>query len=370
MAVNQFYQGNQRFDANPVSLDDLAQAHGFASFNDMQNQSPQLASQLASSVGGGGDGTAYNSAAPSDDLSVGRLLAMLAATEVGGGFLQGGGVGGALAPAASEAAGAAPEAAGAATGVAGVTGGVGATGAQLAMTPEELAATASTGGVATAAGGSGTMGIISQILNAAGRGVGAASSASANNLSEEDRDALALAQLQLNANQQGQNAYTENASVAQNAYDENAAVPTQVFNANTTADSALQNELINRGTLEDTQRKQDLQNIFKQSSALNPSRSPYDPKGAPALSQDYVTALSHLADQGGDELAQAPAYSARNMPTLKPRTLATPAPFVPAAPYQAPAFTPPRLRTPDDTTLGNIGNWLGPILTGASALAR
>ncbi len=312
-------------------------------------------------------------------ISPAKIIALMAAAGTGGQALVDYGVpaiaslfsggGAAATPAAAQAAAAAPEAAGAVglpAAAAGGGTGIGASSlaagnagianavtaglaseslpAAVAGLPASVLGPTGAGATTLAASGSaaavpaavGTASTLSKVLKGvgeAGQVVGAADKAAAANRSESDDYALRQAALELQNNQLGLNG----------------------FNANTTAQSALERELIDRATLEGTQRKTDLSNIYKQSVAQNPARSPYDPKGPPTLSQAYMDALAALSKQGGDELAQAPAYSARNMATLTPRT------------YTPPAFTPPTQKKPG--TLEQVGNWLGPLLAGVGAFA-
>lgn len=390
MAIHEFQHGGQRFDSNAVDLDQLARNYGFESFAAMQDQSPASASALQFQ-NGGGNGTTYQSAASDDELHTGRLLAMLAATEFGGGFAQ---LGGAAAPAAAQAAASLPGAAGTAAPLAatiGVPAGLPA-GILLAAPGAEAASTAAAGGLGflgpsgayttaagdvgtslagaglTGAGGSSTLGTIGSLLRGAGSAFGAASNADANNTGESNREQLALAQLMLEASRADQTAYSDNATIGQNAWNANSNAGLSAFNANTTADNSFQGSLISRGRLEDDQRQRDILNLFKDSKARNPNIGPYDMRGPSALSPEYLSALRNVGTQASTELAHAPVYSAAGMPALNQRVYTPPAPYQAPAPYVPHTFTPPNLQTPGSSTLSRIGQWLGPGLVAASGL--
>lgn len=228
---------------------------------------------------------------------------MLAGGALANGAISGIGAGAAAAPAASGASAALP--------------------ASLPVTVGGLPAGASTigaigGGIAAPAGtaattGLTTAGVLSKaapLLKAAGAGIGNATNAAANNRGVESDYNL--------------NAYREG----------------------NTAQSQIENELMQRAATEAAQRKNDLGNIYRQSVAHNPSHSIYDKQGPPPISQQYLDAIDALSKQGGAALQRAPAYDVANLPM---RTYTPPPPMKKAG------------------TLEQAGNWLGPTLTLASA---
>lgn len=251
------------------------------------------------------------------------LPAMLAGPAIASGIGALAGAGGAgVAPAATSAAAAAP---GLPAAVAGLPAG---------MTAGAVPMSAS--GFAAAAAPAATGGTLRNILKGsqmAGRAAGALNRTAASNRGESDLFGQRNAQLELQREQLGLGGY----------------------NANTSAQSALEAELMRRADVEGSQRKTDLSNIYKESVASNPTASPYNTRGLPTLSQAYKDAIASLAKQGGTELAQDPAYRVRN---LKQPTM---------TPYVQPPFTLPTQTKKG--TLENVTDWLSPLLSGVGAFA-
>lgn len=187
--------------------------------------------------------------------------------------------------------------AGVAGGVAGATGAAGAVGAGALQK------------VGSALGAKG----VGSLLSGIGQGVGSATTAAGNNALEQEKLAL----------------------------DANA--------LNTSGQSAFVNELLSMADTEGAQRKTALRDLYRSSYVDHPSVSPYNPVGAPVLSDQYRTAVKQLGDQGSSMLAKPLAYDVASMPS--------------------PSFTPINIKDVQGATntkpgaLQKIGNWVGPALT-------
>jgi hypothetical protein len=180
-------------------------------------------------------------------------------------------------------------------------------------------ATAITGatGIAGATGALGTIGSLlakgAPVLSAVGRAVGGATQAA------------------------GQNQLT------------NEQLAAQAYGANTSAQSAFQNQQQNMSQLETGQRSSALKDIYRASYAQNPRVSPFDPVGAPKYSSAYMGVLSGLEQQAAERLKTAPKYGTDVMP--------------------APTYTPYVPNT-KPSTMQTVGNWIAPALTIAGALGQ
>lgn len=191
----------------------------------------------------------------------------------------------------------------------------------------------------TTAGSAATTGILPTInkyfdkmaplIGAAGSAVAGASQAAANNRYLNDQYGLDVARMRQDYDQQG----------------------LQGYNANTAAQSAFQNQIQSLAALEASQRKTGLSNIYKQSVAQNPSKSPYNTGNVPTISNAYMTAIGNLANQASGQLAAPPKYDA-----------ATGIPTPTYNPYVQPPWMPPTQTQPGAGE--KVGNWLGPVLAG------
>lgn len=165
-------------------------------------------------------------------------------------------------------------------------------------------------------GGSGK---ISDLLGAAGAGVGAATSAAGQNALNQEK-------LGLDANAQ-----------------------------NISGQSAAVNENLGLAQEEAAQRATELKNIARASYAKNPRVSPFDPVGGPKLDSTYMAVLNALEGQGASALSSAPTFDVSKMP--KPSYTPISIKDVQGATGTAPS------------TLQKIGTWLSPGLTVAGKIA-
>ena len=172
----------------------------------------------------------------------------------------------------------------------------------------------SLGTAATAAGTGSTIDTIAKTIGAAGKGVGQATTAAGNN------DYLA-ALLDLQANQSNQN-----------------------------QQSTLENELLNRSTLEGSQRKSALKDEARANFAENFTPGPFNTRGITPYSPQYMSTLEGLSNQGASRLATAPQYGTNTMAPL-------------------PAYTPYTPKKPGSSTLQQVGNWLSPTLSTIGTIA-
>lgn len=125
-------------------------------------------------------------------------------------------------------------------------------------------------------------------------------------------------------------------------------------NSNIQGQTAYETELENRAKQEQSERSKALLDLYIQSKAQNPSRSPFNTAPAPKNSDAYMAALQNLSTQGGQQLANSPAYGTLAMPQLKPTpTFST---------MYAPSTTP--------STGQQIGNYVAPALGLGSTLLR
>lgn len=178
---------------------------------------------------------------------------------------------------------------------------------------------ATTGLPAGTGGGLGAVGSLAKsipgILGAAGQGVGAAGSAALNKgLTLNDQNLAAN-----NSNIQGQSAY--------------------------------ETELLNRAKLEDTQRQQDLKNLYQQSyfAGGQGAMGPYDVTGPKPVSAAYTQGLADVGAAAGKQLAAPPQYHTNSFAPLPS--------YVPYQPNQNPGGS-----------LANISNYLPPALNIASKI--
>jgi len=228
--------------------------------------------------------------------------------------------------------------------------------------PAALPGAATLGHVGGAAATGGTLSHLGQALTTGGRMVGAATSADAHNQGLENDYGLRANEDQNSWAEEMAKLKAQNDALGLSAYNANANVGLGAFEANTSAQTALQNALINRSKLEQDQRSTGIRNLFKMSAAKNPSRGPFDQKGPPALDPQYVSTLQAVGQQAADALAKGPTYDAATMPAPSYGTYTAPAPYV------APSFTPPTYTPPPgfkmrSGTLSQVGEWLGPTLS-------
>jgi hypothetical protein len=152
----------------------------------------------------------------------------------------------------------------------------------------------------------------------------------------------------------GINAATE-AAAAGRATQQNAGLTAN--GQNIQGQSAFESELLARSREEDSQRKEDLKNVYRSSVAQNPHVSPFSRSGAPKYSQQYMDTIGAVAGQGADRLKTGPAYSTNNMPALRPYT-----PINPADVRGATGTNP--------STLERVGQYVGPALSTYATLAQ
>ena len=163
-----------------------------------------------------------------------------------------------------------------------VAGGAGAAGA--------AGAGGAAGGASGIAGGLTTAGKFANALKGIGAGFGKAATAAGGNALDQEKLSLEAAGLNI----QGQNAADQ---------------------LKLSGMSEFEKELMDRASLEQSQRGQALKDIYRQSYASNPRSSPYDPAGPPKYSQDYLNTLSDLTKQGTSMLSKSPQYGATSLPT-------------------------------------------------------
>lgn len=282
----------------------------------------------------------------------------LASTTIGTGFIPaiaggtglaagtGAGIAGAAGAAglAGAAGGAAPLATTAIPGALGVTGGSasGALGAGIVpATTSSLGAAGSAG----AMGGASTLSKVaslagktqqgvngaSDILGAAGAGVGNATTAAGNNR-------LTAGELALKAQQ----------------------LTNQTTQTNTQGQQAFEGELMARAKQEEGERTDALKNIYRQSYATNRTPGPYNERGLTPYSPEYLTALKDLTTQGSEKLKTKGKYDTSAMPELAPYT-----------PSSA-SFDPKQFMDEygQPSTLEKVGGWLSPTLTTLGTVAK
>ena len=118
------------------------------------------------------------------------------------------------------------------------------------------------------------------------------------------------------------------------------------FGKNIAGRSAYETELLNRARLDEMQRQESLKNIYRESAALSPRVSPFDPSGGPSLSPAYMQSIGQLSRQGQETIGWPP----------------TPLPALPA-------FTPLDIKNlqqatgQEPSTLARIGEVAGPSLS-------
>lgn len=125
-------------------------------------------------------------------------------------------------------------------------------------------------------------------------------------------------------------------------------------NSNISGESAVENALQGRSTLESKERNRALANIYMNSVTRNPSRSPFNPTAAPTNTQEYLDALAALSSQGAGQLKNPAAYGTGAMNPLKP--------YVPIDTNYKP--------NTDQSGLQKAGNVISPLLGIGSTLAR
>ncbi len=100
------------------------------------------------------------------------------------------------------------------------------------------------------------------------------------------------------------------------------------------------NPFIQEAGLEDKQRAEDLQNIFKQGFNTNFKGTPFDPSFKNLGGPQYAASLQDLSTQGAANLKSPRKFAAANAPSIDP------------------------------STMEQIGNWLGPILGIAGTVVK
>ncbi len=133
-------------------------------------------------------------------------------------------------------------------------------------------------------------------------------------------------------------------------------------NTNITGNNAYENQLLARTKDEEAQRANALKDVYRSSYVANPRVSQYDIGGAPQYSDQYRQTVSGLGNQGAGTLGNAAQYATANQPALKPYTPYTPIPYDPNT-MSGPGGT-------QQSTMQEIGNWLGPTLSTIGAISK
>ncbi len=133
-------------------------------------------------------------------------------------------------------------------------------------------------------------------------------------------------------------------------------------NTNITGNNAYENQLLARTKDEEAQRANALKDVYRSSYVANPRVSQYDIGGAPQYSDQYRQTVSGLGNQGAGTLANQAQYATANQPALKPYTPYTPIPYDPNT-MSGPGGT-------QQSTMQEIGNWLGPTLSTIGAISK
>lgn len=246
-----------------------------------------------------------------------------AATTAGGGLTGGTSSGAALTgPGAGlTTAAEAADAAAAAPGLASTTIGTGMLGPIAGGAGADVSGTAASagGGLLSRALGltKGTSG--SDLLSAAGQGLGQAATAAGNNRILAGEMAL--------RNQAG----------------------------NTSAQAAFENELLARAKEEQSQRNDALKQQYYANYVQNRRPGPFNPAGLTSYSPSLLSSATQLASQAQNKLANAPQYDTSEMAPLTSTTI-DPTTFMNQ--YGKPG------------TLQNVSNWLSPTLTTLGRVAR
>lgn len=119
---------------------------------------------------------------------------------------------------------------------------------------------------------------------------------------------------------------------------------------NVSGESAYQSELQNAALTEAAQREAARKNLYRSSVAKNPSVSPYNAKGVPALSPEMLAGMSDLEKEALARLSKPTTYDQATMRAPKPYT-----PYVPNT---------------QNSTMQTIGNWLSPSLSTLGMLGK
>lgn len=126
---------------------------------------------------------------------------------------------------------------------------------------------------------------------------------------------------------------------------------------NIAGQSAFESQMLAREHAEQQERQQNLKDVYRNSIARNPNRSPFNPTAGPHYSDQYLSTLGSIGEQGAARLSSAPTYSTDKMPAVKPYT-----PINPADVQGATGSRP--------STLENVGRWTGPALSTYAQLAQ
>lgn len=105
------------------------------------------------------------------------------------------------------------------------------------------------------------------------------------------------------------------------------------------AQGTYENALLGRAALEGTQRKDALKDIYRSSFYRNEKPGPYDTKGLPQVSPEYLDSLSSLEKQGLARLKADPTYDASKFKPLEEKAI------------------------PEASGLEQAGSWVGPTLS-------
>jgi hypothetical protein len=114
-------------------------------------------------------------------------------------------------------------------------------------------------------------------------------------------------------------------------------------NAQLLAAKGMEEAYLSNATLEDRQRRKELQDTYRQGVVSSNQKSPFNPV-SPAYGPEYRSSTEALSHQGAEDLAKKPIYGIRDIP--KPTDL---------YPDPKTAYA--------ETGLQKTGDWLSPALT-------
>ncbi len=286
---------------------------------------------------GGGAGGAAGFVGPVESGAAGIGAGMVGPVEAGAAGL---GAAGATGTASGLGAGAATGAGYAADAGGLVGSGEAATTGALPLTAADVAGTSAAGGgggVSSLLSKAGTLEKIAQLAGLGGTAISDATKSAGDTQ-------LQKALIGLTANNQNQQAIA-NAN-----------------NTNITGNNAYETQLLARTKDEEAQRANALKDVYRSSYVANPRVSQYDIGGAPQYSDQYRQTVSGLGNQGSGVLAQPGQYATANQPALQAYKPYTPIPYDPNT-MSGPGGT-------QQSTMQEIGNWLGPTLSTIGAISK
>jgi hypothetical protein len=119
-------------------------------------------------------------------------------------------------------------------------------------------------------------------------------------------------------------------------------------NAQLLAAKGMEDAYMSDATLEDKQRRKELQDTYRQGVVSSGQKSPFNPV-SPNYGADYLASSAALSRQGRTDLEQDPIYGIRNIP--KPTDI---------YPDPKTAYA--------ETGMQKVGDWLGPALSIAGSV--